>query len=239
MMNVQPSDALVPDSAAAKTCSLADAIARRRSVRGFLPESVPGDTLREIFTLAQQAPSNCNVQPWHVIVGSGTTLRSLRDKLVNTVVSGEQPTLDFARTEQFEGIMRKRQIETAVELYGNMNIARGDKEGRARAALRNYEFFDAPHAAFIFMPKHFGETVALDVGMYAQTLMLALTAYGIGSCAQVSISRYPNVVREHFQVDAALGLLMAISFGYEDTSVPANKTRVPRAPIDEEVRFVS
>ncbi len=238
-MNTQSNDALVPESSAAKTCSLADAITRRRSVRGFLPEPVPHEVLREIFTLAQQAPSNCNVQPWHVIVGSDVALRSLRDKLVNTVVSGQESTLDFARTEQFEGIMRKRQIETAVELYGNMNIARGDKEGRARAALRNYEFFDAPHAAFIFMPKHFGETVALDVGMYAQTLMLTFAAYGIGSCAQVSISRYPDVVREHFQVDAGLGLLMAISFGYEDIAVPANKTRVPRAPIDAEVRFVS
>ncbi len=239
MMNAQSSDALVPDSSAAKTCSLADAILRRRSVRGFLPEPVPHDTLREIFTLAQRAPSNCNVQPWHVIVGSGAALRSLRDKLVNTVVAGVQPTLDFARTEQFEGIMRKRQIETAVELYGNMNIARGDQQGRARAALRNYEFFDAPHAVFIFMPKQFGETVALDVGMYAQTLMLTFTAYGIGSCAQVSISRYPDIVREHFLVDAGLGLLMAISFGYEDVAVPANKTRVPRAPVDEAIRFVS
>lgn len=237
-MSISSNDTRIADSSTAATCSLADAVMRRRSVRGFLPEPVPRDTLRQIFTLAQQAPSNCNVQPWQVIVGSGDALRALRDKLVNGIVSGQEPTLDFARTEQFEGIMRKRQIETAVELYGNMNIGRGDKEGRARAALRNYEFFDAPHAAFIFMPRHFGETVALDVGMYAQTLMLALAAHGIGSCAQVSISRYPHVVREHFQVDDSLGLLMAVSFGYEDVSVPANKTRVPRAPIDEDVRFV-
>jgi hypothetical protein len=46
-----------------------EAIRRRRSVRGFLPDDVPEATLREIFELAQWSPSNCNVQPWtpHVV----------------------------------------------------------------------------------------------------------------------------------------------------------------------------
>ena len=43
----------------------------RRSVRGFLPEPVPPETLRHVFELAQRAPSNCNVQPWRSYVASG------------------------------------------------------------------------------------------------------------------------------------------------------------------------
>ena len=44
--------------------SVDEAIRRRRSVRGFLPDEVPEATLREVFGVAQCAPSNCNVQPW-------------------------------------------------------------------------------------------------------------------------------------------------------------------------------
>lgn len=210
----------------------------RRSVRGFLPDPVPDDLLRHIFELAQQAPSNCNVQPWQVVVASGESCRAISRKLVAAASSGQPPTTDYQRVEEFPGVMRRRQIDTAVCLYGHMGIARDDRVGRRRAMLRNYEFFDAPHIAFIGMDRMFHETVALDVGMYAQTLMLAMTAHGIASCAQAAVSRFPEITREHFGLPDNIGILMGLSFGYEDAEVPANRTRVPRAALTEQVRFV-
>lgn len=220
------------------TPSFEEVVKTRRSVRGFLPEPVSKDILHKVFTLAQLAPSNCNIQPWTVSVASGDSCKQLRDKFVDAVRNRVQPNPDHARVDKFEGVYRKRQVDTAVALYGNMNIARDDNDGRRRASLRNFEFFDAPHAAFISMPKIFNESVAVDVGMYAQNLMLAMTAYGIGSCAQASVSRYPDIIRKHFGLADSLGVLMGISFGYEDPSVPANKTIVPRANIEDEVLFV-
>lgn len=214
-------------------------INKRRSVRGFLPEPVPRDVLDKIFTLAQQAPSNCNIQPWKVAVASGDSCQALRNKFIAAVSNGDKPNPDHTRVDKFEGIYRQRQVDTAVKLYGNMGIARDDNDGRRRASMRNFEFFDAPHAAFIAMPKIFNEVVAVDVGMYAQNLMLAMTAHGIGSCAQASVSRYPDIVREHFGWDDSLAVLMGLSFGYEDTTVPANKTIVPRAAIEDEVLFLA
>ena len=210
----------------------------RRSVRGFRPDPVPPDVLRAVFELAQQAPSNCNVQPWQVVVASGAACGGIRDKLLAAATSGQPVTSDYQRVEEFPGVMRKRQIDTAVQLYGNMGITRGDRAGRRRAMLRNYEFFNAPHIAFIGMDRRFHETVAVDVGMYAQTLMLAMTAHGIGSCAQASVSRFPEIIRAHFDIAENIGILLGISFGYEDTTVPANRTRVPRAALGEQVRFV-
>ncbi|MEO6698644.1 MAG: nitroreductase family protein, partial [Paraperlucidibaca sp.] len=58
-----------------------DAITQRRSVRGYLPESVSDDVLRSVFELAQAAPSNCNVQPWQVYVASGETRDCLRERM--------------------------------------------------------------------------------------------------------------------------------------------------------------
>jgi hypothetical protein len=144
---------------------------------------------------------------------------------------------DYAYPPAFEGPYRTRQVECAVALYTEMGIGRDDRAGRTRAALRNFELFDAPHVAFIAMDESFGATVALDVGMFAMALMLTMTAHGIGSCAQGSMRQYPDVVREEFGFGPELRILMGISFGYEDETVAANRTRTPRAAVDENVVF--
>lgn len=226
------------ENSTAKPPTFDEVIEQRKSVRGFLPKPIPKEELHKIFALAQQAPSNCNIQPWNVAVASGESCKALRDKLVAAVEQQVAPNPDYSRTERFDGVFRQRQVDTAVELYNNMDIGRDDRKGRLWAMMRNFELFDAPHVAFISMPKIFNESVAIDVGMYAQTLMLSMTAHGIGSCAQASVSRYPDIIREHFGLDDGLAVLIGISFGYEDTTVPANRTIVPRANIEEEVLFL-
>ena len=223
-----------------ETVSLADVLRRRRSVRGFLDKRVPDQLLHEIFDLAQLTPSNCNIQPWKVFVASGEVRDELRRRLVEKVTAGVPMEPDFEPNAfKFEGIYRQRQIDCAVELYNNMGIARDDKPGRLRAQLRNFELFDAPHVAFIGMDRAFGTTVAMDVGMYIQSLMLAMTAHGIGSCAQGSMRYYPNDVREIFGEPDSTVILVGISFGYEDETVAANRTRVGRAPLGDSVVFKS
>ena len=222
----------------AETQSLADALRSRRSVRGFLDKPVPEETLKAIFELAQLAPSNCNIQPWKVFVASGEVRDELRRRMVEKVTAGVPMEPDFEpNAGKFSGVYRQRQVDCAVELYNNMGIARDDKPGRMRAQLRNFELFDAPHVVFIGMEREFGPTVALDVGMYIQSLMLAMTAYGVGSCAQGSMRYFPNNVREIFGEPASTAILVGISFGYEDPDVAANRTRVGRAPLADSVAF--
>lgn len=221
----------------AETMSLAEALHQRRSVRGYRPDPVPQAVLDEVFGLAQLAPSNCNIQPWKVFVASGAMRDELRHRMVAHVTKGDPIQPDFEHLPNFEGVYRKRQVDCAVELYNNMGIARDDREGRARASLRNFELFDAPHVAFIGMERQFGVTVALDVGMYIQTLMLVMTSFGIGSCAQGSMRYYPQDVRDLFGEPDSTAILCGISFGYEDESVAANRTRVGREPLGESVRF--
>jgi hypothetical protein len=50
---------------------------------------------------------------------------------------------------------------------------------------------------------------------------------------------YPDDVREVFGVDHDTAILMGISFGYEDDNVAANRTRVGRVGIEENVAFKS
>jgi nitroreductase len=219
------------------TMSLEQAVLERRSVRGFLPEPVPQDVLEKVFALAQHAPSNCNIQPWFSWIASGATRDELRKRMVENAMGGKPVKPDYEHLPNFEGVYRQRQVDCAVELYNNMGIARDDKVGRMKATLRNFELFDAPHVVFIGMHRSFGVTVALDVGMYIQTLMLAMTAHGIGSCAQGSMRYYPDDVREVFGIGDDIAILLGISFGYEDTAVAANRTRVGRAPLGDNVVF--
>ena len=78
-----------------ESITLMEAVKQRRSVRGFLDKEVPEDTLKAIFELAQQAPSNCNIQPWHVYVASGDVKNALREKMVQNVMQGVPFNSDF------------------------------------------------------------------------------------------------------------------------------------------------
>jgi len=213
--------------------SLTDAIKQRRSVRGFKPDLVPDDVINAILMDAQLSPSNCNVQPWGVLLASGESCNDLRSRMHDAFMHGKSMTPDFPSEGKFEGQLRTRQVECAQALYGAMGVARDDKVARMQATARNYEFFNAPHVLFITMKKQFGPAIAVDVGMYAQTLMLLMTANGIASCAQASTAYYPNLIRNFFEVDSDTGVLFGISFGYEDDNIAANQARTNRADLSE------
>ena len=218
---------------------LVDAIYERRSVRGFLNKEVPQEVLNRIFEIAQKAPSNCNVQPWKVYVASGELKDKLKRKMFENVTSGVEANPDYPYRSTFENEYRKRQVDCAVALYSSMDIGRDDKAGRMRASLRNFEFFDAPYIAFIGMNPAFGTTVAIDVGMWAQTLMLTMVSFGLHSCPMGTMRNYPELVREAFQIKDDTRILFGISFGYEDVNVAANKTRTTREEISANVEFRS
>lgn len=219
--------------------SLVDAIRTRRSVRGYLPDAVPDDVLQQIFELAQWAPSNCNVQPWKVYVATGALRDRLSAEMQRRIREGVPASPDYEYRGDFAGEYRTRQVECAVALYSEMGIERGDREGRERAVLRNFEFFDAPYMAFIGMNRAFGTTVAIDVGMYAQNLMLTLVAHGLHSCPMGTMRNYPDLVREAFGLNEEDRILFGLAFGYEDPDVAANRTRTTRDPVGTSVQMRS
>ncbi|MEO8297120.1 MAG: nitroreductase [Burkholderiales bacterium] len=216
-----------------------EAIRERRSVRGFLPTEVPLPVLHEIFALSQQSPSNCNVQPWLPHVVSGAALQRLRTDLVAAADAGEKQRSDWPADFKLEGVYRERQFDAAAQLYDAMGVERHDRPGRHAAFVRNQAFFDAPHALFVFLESPFNTREAVDVGMYMQTLMLALTARGLASCAQGALRLYPDIVRRHLGLADRYRLLLGMSFGYEDASVKANAARVSRAALGDAVVFHS
>ncbi|MBW2709899.1 MAG: nitroreductase [Deltaproteobacteria bacterium] len=214
-----------------------ETVKTRRSVRGFLDRPVPQKIITEAFELAQLSPSNSNIQPWQVFVASGITRDAIRELLIAQFNHGFERNSDFSYPERFDGPYRKRQIDCAVKMWTEMGITREDKIGRISALLRNFELFDAPHIAFFCMEKSFTATVAVDLGIYAQTLMLALTSLGISSCAMGSMRNWSDIPREIFGFGENLGVVFGMAFGFEDTALPVNNLRMTRSPVTECVTF--
>jgi nitroreductase len=217
--------------------SFDDTVRARRAVRGFHPDRpVPPDVMRDAFALAQRAPSNCNIQPWRVFVASGAARERVRDALSSAFDEGVAGTPDVA-FDTFRDEHRRLQVDCAVTMYKAMGIGKHDRSGRGRAHRRNFELFDAPHTAVVCMNRDFGAGVALDVGMYVQTLMLALAARGVQSCPQAAVRHYPAALRSALDIPEDLQVLCGMSFGYENPSVPANSARMTREPVEANVFF--
>ena len=211
---------------------LEQAINERRSIRMFLPDKpVPRELVDRALELAIRAPSNSNVQPWHLRLVSGAARESLVAALLDEASS--KPPVVPELPELFAHLRR----ELGAKVYGSMGITRDDAEGRRIAVLRNWEFFRAPLAGIVCMHRDLHYVDSLGVGMFLQTFLLALTAHGLGTCVQVSIAGYPEIVREQLSISDEYAILCGLAIGYPDPTFPANNLRTARNPIEHNVVF--
>ena len=212
---------------------LDETIRQRHAVRMFLPDRpVPREVVDEALELAIRAPSNSNIQPWHLVFVSGAA----RDRLVAALLEAAQagPPKVPELPEHFAHF----RSDLGKLVYGSMGIDRDDSEGRRAAVLRNWEFFRAPLGGIVCMDRELGLADAVGVGMFLQTLLLALTARGLGTCAQVAIAGYPEIIREQLHIPEKFTVLCGLSIGYADPDFPANNIHTGREPLAHNVRFV-
>ncbi|WP_319428933.1 nitroreductase [Mycobacterium sp. RTGN5] len=211
---------------------LEKAITDRRSIRLFLRDKpVPQELVVESLELAIRAPSNSNIQPWHVVFASGPA----RDRLAEALL--EQADIAAPHVPELPESFADRRRELGALVYGTMGIARHDAEARRLAVLRNWEFFRAPLAGIVCMHRDLDPVDAIGVGMFLQTFLLALTARGLGSCVQVSVAGYPEVLREHLGIGEEMRILCGVSIGYPDPEFACNELDVPRNPLENNFVF--
>ena len=143
-------------------------VRERNSTRQFLDKPVPQSLLDESLALAQLAPSNSNVQPWHLILATDAR----RDRLTQALL--DVASVSVPNIPPLPDRFKHFRSELGRELYGkSMGIAHDDMAGRAAAVLHNYDFFGAPLVGVVCMHHELGPPDSLSVGMYLQTLLLA------------------------------------------------------------------
>ncbi len=211
---------------------LDETIRQRHSTRMFLPDPVPRHLVEESVELAMRAPSNSNVQPWHVVFVSGPA----RERLVAALLAKARS--EPPRVPQLPPAFAHLRRELGAHVYGAMGIAREDTEARRVAVLRNWEFFRAPLGGVVSMHRDFGLVDSMGVGMFLQTLLLALTARGLSTCVQVSIAGYPEIVRQQLGISDEMTVLCGLAVGYSDPGFAGNALRVGRESVDKHVVFL-
>jgi nitroreductase len=208
----------------------------RHSTRAFLPDPVPDEVLESVFDLAARAPSNSNAQPWRVEVVSGKARDDLAEALVSAARAGRR-SVDFPYSEaMYSPTHNRRRAAFGSAVYRALGIARDDRDLRASYDTQSLRFYGAPHVALLYAAESGDPRLTADLGMYAQTLLLSMTAHGVASCPQGLLSFYADTVRETLGVPEGK-LIFGISFGYADPSTPVNAVDVGRAPLAETTRF--
>ena len=219
-----------------------DALKARHSVRAFDTRPVPQHLLDDILQQAALSPSWSNTHPYRLALATGPVLESLREELYGRF----QRTIALQRggkLAQLKGLLTRdpgipdgdvkpvvnypkdlqpRRVECGKGLYGVLGVARNDLKARDQAMADNFRLFGAPAAVFVFVHEGVGIYSALDAGLYLQSLMLAATNAGLGSCAQGALGLFRSPLDKHFDIPKQYKLLCGVALGYE-LDVPVNK----------------
>jgi len=213
-----------------------DAVAARRSVRGFLATPVDLDLLRRLVIAAARAPSGGNLQPWQVDIVAGEAINRLKQTMLARLAGGpETPEYDIYPKE-LVAPYRDRRFAVGEAMYERIGIPREDKVARRMWFARNFAFFGAPVALFVTVDRRMGPPQWSDLGMFLQTFMLLAVDAGLATCAQECWAVYPETVKAFLETHEERMLFCGMAIGYEDASEPANALRSERADAREWLR---
>ena len=223
------------------------AITSRMSVRAFLPDTVPRETLMQVLDVASRAPSGVNTQPWKVYVLQGAT----RDALVSKVCAAHDavradPGLAAHYQEAYPYYPEKwvspyieRRRENGWGLYGLLGIGKGDKDKMHAQHQRNYHFFDAPVGLMFTIDRVLGRGSLLDYCMFLQNIMVAARGHGLHTCPHAAWNGFAKIILPHIGAGEEEMLVCGMSLGYADPSALVNSFHTPREPASQFTHFVA
>ncbi|MFT3724676.1 MAG: nitroreductase [Hyphomonadaceae bacterium] len=216
-----------------------DVVRGRRSIRGYKPEPVPKELIREVLDLAMRAPSSLNTQPWNFYVVAGEVLDRIRAGNTERNLAGIPHSREFRIHGEYAGVHRERQIEIAKQLFAAMNIERDNKQKRQDWVLRGFRQFDAPVAIIVTYDRsiHGGDIAPFDCGAVANAIVNAAWSRGLGCVINSQGIMQSPVVREHAAIPEDQVIMICIAMGWPDDSFPANAVVSRRKSVDEATVF--
>ena len=215
-----------------------ECIKSRMSIRKFRAEPVPKELLIEVIEAAQRSPSYKNSQPWEISIVSGKKKEELSKRLIDLFLAGSPPKPDIAEPAGWPEDIEAR-INEMLEKRGKaFGLNLKDPEIGKKSKIANFNFYGAPQGIFLFQNASLNEWSILDIGMFAQTLMLAANAKGLGTVPQAFLTDYAGEIKRFLGVPDSMRLVLGISIGYPQKGDKANSYRTERAETYEIVRWV-
>ena len=212
----------------------------RRSIRGFKPDPLPKDLIREIVTLATRAPSSMNTQPWYFHVVTGEALDNIRKGNTERNQAGVPASREIRMHGPYEGVHRERQKAIAVQLFDAMDIAWTDRERRQDWVLRGFRQFDAPVSVVVAFDKTLedNDIAIFDCGAVTNCLVNAAWSRGVGAVINGQGIMQSPVVREYARIPDDQIIMSCVAMGFPKDDFAANDVVSTRRAVDDVVSFV-
>jgi len=216
---------------------LLEAITTRRSCRSFKSDVIPREILEKVLESAGRSPSSENTQPWEVAVVTGNKKEELSRILSELANSKTIPNHDIPKTKIWPPELDKRAKEDVTRKLEFLDIEQSNELKRNELRSQNFVFYNAPCVMFLFMDKALASRSILDIGLFIQSLVLAIRSFGLESCLQASIANYPDKIREFLGIPNTKSLVIGISLGYPDTESKINQYQSSRVNISDFVKW--
>ena len=200
--------------------NVTEALNTRYTCRAFKSDPVPEALLLQTMGAADRTPSWANTQPWEIYIAGGEVLENLRQSCLENCRNGiegnsDLPTAHRART---------------------LGIDRNDEMKRRELFEQNHRFFDAPAVVYLCMEKSLTAWSIHDLGMMAQSIMLAAQERRVNSAIAYNLVIYPDLIRPALEIPENLSIIIGIALGYADAGNPQNSFRSSRRPLREVVK---
>lgn len=202
----------------------------RHAVRAFKPLPLARKQVEDILADAATAPSGGNIQPWRVYVVSGSVKDELGDVLLAASRSGSMPAPTHF-PDPLPEVFRARVQDFGTRYYASLDIDRTDAAARARQSERNLSFFGAPVGLLFAIDRRLRPHSWIDLGMFAQNVMVAARARGIDTCPQVSFAPFHEVIAGRLHLPPEEVVVFGMSMGYGDPQAPVNQPAMPRESV--------
>ncbi|MEK7850675.1 MAG: nitroreductase [Deltaproteobacteria bacterium] len=215
-----------------------ECIKTRMSIRKFKHEPVPREILLSIVETAQRSPSYKNSQPWEVVIVSGERKEALSKALVDLIEKDTPPKPDIPEPVSWPTHIEQRMAEHMKKRSEKFGLNLADPGLLKRSKMANSRFYGAPHGIFLFQDSSLPTWSIFDMGLFAQSLMLAANARGIGTVPQAFLTDYPATIKEFLQIPETKRLILGISAGYPDWEDKANSYKSQRVDVSEIVKWI-
>jgi len=216
---------------------LLEGIETRKSFRAFTSVPVTKEIIERILKAASKSPSYTNTQPWEVAVVSGKKKEQISKILYEMAESNITPNRDLTAPQIWPTKLERRAKEHGARRFRALGIEREDERQRKELRLLNFKFYGSPCVLFLFIDSTLSSWSIFDMGLFAQSLILAAHSFGLGSCLQASLADYPDAVCEFLGIPRTKLLVLGISVGYPDFEARINTYQSTRVDLDDFVRW--
>jgi nitroreductase len=210
---------------------VSDVMRSRRTVRAFRDQPVARELVEEVLRDAAAAPSGGNMQPWRVYVVAGAVKNILSAAVLAAARAG-QGLPPAHLPEPLPEVFRSRMADFGARYYGSLGIERSDAHARARQTERNYSFFGAPVGLIFAIDRRLKPHSWIDLGLFAQSVMISAKARGLDTCPQVSFAPFHDAISSVLGMPAEEVTVFGMSLGYGDLDAPVCRAEMPREPLE-------